>query len=66
MRTGFKAVQTDYVIMMDADNTYDPREAKSLLEPLFNNNCDIVLGSRLNGKKENGAITKFNIFGNHI
>lgn len=66
IRTGFKAVKTKYVVMLDADNTYSPDEAKSLVEPLINDNCDVVMGSRLNKNKENGAITKFNIIGNHI
>lgn len=66
IKTGFKAVKTEYAVMLDADNTYSPNEAKQLVEPLIKNKCDVVMGSRLNKNKENGAITRLNIIGNHI
>lgn len=65
VRTGFKAVETKYALMLDADNTYCPHEAKRLLRPLISNKADVAMGSRLKGKKENGAITRFNIIGNY-
>jgi glycosyltransferase involved in cell wall biosynthesis len=66
MRTGFKHSNSKYVVMMDADNTYDPADAKKLIAPLKNGEVDLVLGSRLNGNKEKGAISKRNIIGNYI
>ena len=36
MRTGFKHSNSKYVVMMDADNTYDPADAKKLIAPLKN------------------------------
>ena len=41
---------TTYALMLDGDNTYDAREMLRLIEPLTNNFCDVVVGSRLGGK----------------
>jgi len=40
----------DYVIQVDADNQHDPAEVKKLLEPLLNDEADLVIGSRFLGK----------------
>ena len=66
MRTGFKHSNSKYVVMLDADNTYDPVDAQRLVEPLKNGEVDLVLGSRLKGNKEKGAISRRNTMGNHI
>ena len=39
-----------YVVMADADGTYDLEEAPKLLEPLLKGEADIVLGTRLKGE----------------
>ncbi len=66
MRTGFKYSNSKYVVMLDADNTYDPIDAERLVEPLINDQVDLVLGSRLRGTKEKGAISTVNTIGNHV
>jgi len=68
MRTGFKSVSddSDYVIMLDGDDTYSPREAMRLLEPLHSEFCDVIIGSRLGGKMNDGAMTLFNRTGNWV
>lgn len=52
MRSGFNAISPDtrYVIMMDGDHTYKPKEMLRMIEPLASNFCDVVIGSRLGGK----------------
>ncbi len=52
IRTGFKNISndTDYVVMLDGDNTYKSEEIFRLIEPLENGFCDVILGSRLEGK----------------
>lgn len=52
MRKGFSCINSDtaYVVMLDGDNTYDTGEILRLLEPIANNFCDVVIGSRLGGK----------------
>jgi len=52
LKTGFRSISsdTDYVVMLDGDNTYKSEEILRLIEPLENGFCDVVLGSRLEGK----------------
>ena len=52
IKTGFKNISndTDYVVMLDGDNTYKSEEILRLIEPLENGFCDVILGSRLEGK----------------
>jgi glycosyltransferase involved in cell wall biosynthesis len=46
LRTGFKAVGGDVVIIQDADLEQDPDEYQKLLEPIANGTADVVYGSR--------------------
>jgi dolichol-phosphate hexosyltransferase len=59
IRTGFKSISedTDFVIMLDGDNTYKSNEIPRLIEPLENGFCDVVLGSRLGGKLNKDALS---------
>jgi glycosyltransferase involved in cell wall biosynthesis len=66
IQKGFKNLDSKFLVMMDADNTYDPKDAKKLLKPLTEGDADLVLGSRLNGQIEKGAISKTNIIGNKV
>lgn len=68
IRTGFKSISddTDYVIMLDGDDTYDAKEAIRLLEPLHSEFCDVVIGSRLGGKMKEDSMTFFNRTGNWV
>jgi dolichol-phosphate mannosyltransferase len=52
LKTGFKNISkdTDYVVMLDGDDTYKPKEILRLIEPLENGFCDVIIGSRLEGK----------------
>jgi glycosyltransferase involved in cell wall biosynthesis len=60
IKTGFRNISndTDYVVMLDGDNTYKSKEIPRLIEPLENDFCDIVIGSRLEGKL-NGTSLSF-------
>lgn len=55
---------TNYVVMLDGDNTYDPKEILRLIEPIANNFCDVVIGSRLGGKVTKKAFKAQNRFAN--
>ena len=45
-----------YIVMADADGTYDLSETPRLIEPLLKGEADIVLGTRLRGKIMPGAM----------
>ena len=66
IRTGFRALpaDTDFVIMLDGDDTYDAGEVTRMIEPLQNKFCNVVVGSRLGGKMHNGAMRSVNRAGN--
>ncbi len=66
IKKGFKHIRSNFVVMLDADNTYDPQDAKKLLKPLMEDKADVVLGSRILGKREKGSISPFNLFGNYL
>ncbi|MCS7122120.1 MAG: glycosyltransferase family 2 protein [Archaeoglobaceae archaeon] len=53
-----------FVVMIDADGTYDARETEKLLS--FAEKADIVLGSRFSGKIEPGAMSLLHRIGNRI
>jgi len=46
LRTGFQKATGDFVSVQDADLEYNPIELKNLLQPLVNNEADVILGSR--------------------
>lgn len=52
---GMTAAQGEYLIMGDADGTYDFREAIAFIADL-KNGADLVMGSRLRGNIEEGAM----------
>lgn len=68
MRLGFKSIpdDADYVVMLDGDDTYDPREILRMVEPLDSDFCEAVIGSRLGGKIHGDSMTLFNQIGNWI
>ena len=49
LRTGFKEVTGDIVVIQDADMEYDPGEYPRLLEPILDGRADVVYGSRFLG-----------------
>jgi glycosyltransferase involved in cell wall biosynthesis len=46
----------DYIVIGDADDTYDFLEMPRLLEPLRKGEADMVIGSRFKGEIERGAM----------
>lgn len=65
IRTAFKSVNSDFVFMLDADFTYPATYIPRMLE-LLEQKYDVVLGSRLKGDIEAGAMRRLNRIGNHM
>jgi glycosyltransferase involved in cell wall biosynthesis len=66
IRTGMLSIgkDTDYVVMLDGDDTYRPEEIVRLVEPLNSGFCNVVIGSRLGGRMSDGSMRTFNRIGN--
>jgi len=55
-RFAFERTRGQYIVMGDADTTYDFTQIPRLLEALQNQDGDIVMGSRLDGEIKPGAM----------
>ena len=56
----------DALIMLDPDGTYNPLDIPHLLSKMDEGDYDVVIGSRLRGRIDDGAMSKINYLGNHI
>lgn len=65
MQTAFNSVQGDFVFMLDADFTYPATYIPQTLK-LLEDKYDVVLGSRLKGEMEDGAMARLNLVGNYL
>jgi glycosyltransferase involved in cell wall biosynthesis len=53
---GIKHAKGRYLILADADGTYDLNEIPELLKPLVDNRADLVMGNRLQGRIIKGSM----------
>ncbi|CDK39936.1 glycosyl transferase family 2 protein [Halorubrum sp. AJ67] len=58
-------VDASYVLMADADATYDAADAAAMLDPLLDGNADHVIGNRF-ADMRSGAMTRLNRIGNRV
>jgi glycosyltransferase involved in cell wall biosynthesis len=66
-RTGmefFLSGEYDVLCMIDGDGSNDPEELPKMIEAMKDEKAEVVLGSRVRGKREKGAMTLFTIFSN--
>jgi glycosyltransferase involved in cell wall biosynthesis len=49
IRAGLAAAGGDYLLIQDADLEYDPRDYRVLLQPILDDEADVVFGSRFLG-----------------
>jgi glycosyltransferase involved in cell wall biosynthesis len=68
LRTGFTNIPNDidYIVTIDGDNTYRPKELLQIIEPLRSDSADVVIGSRMSGKIHKDSMALFNLIGNRI
>lgn len=55
-RYAFERCRGDYIVIGDADTTYDFEQFPTLLEPVTAGNADLVMGTRLEGEIKPGAM----------
>ena len=54
------------VVFLDADGSDDPADLPALLAPLLAGEADLVIGSRVRGAREAGALAPLQVFGNRL
>jgi dolichol-phosphate hexosyltransferase len=64
IRAALEQMDADYVFMLDGDYTYPTSYIPSMIKVL--KKYPVVIGSRLKGKREKGALRSLNFFGNHL
>ena len=64
LQKAFKSITADYAIMTDGDDTYPIEIATEMTHALQTH--DVVIGSRLKGTIEPGAMTSLNVVGNTL
>ena len=56
----------EVVAFLDADYSDHPEELPDLVAPLLDDRCDMVIGSRLRGRREAGSMTPQSVWGNRL
>ncbi|MBI4854501.1 MAG: glycosyltransferase family 2 protein [Acidobacteria bacterium] len=67
-KRGLKLVkaEVDIIIFLDGDYSDYPQEINLLISPILNNSADMVIGSRVLGRRQKGSLTPQQIFGNWL
>lgn len=60
------AADGDVVVYLDGDGSDDPSEIPQLLDPILRDEADLVIGSRLRGEREPGAMPPQAVLGNWL
>lgn len=61
-----KVTQPDIIVFLDGDFSDYPEEMPLLTNPIVNENYDMVIGSRVLGNRQKGALTPQQVFGNWL
>ncbi len=56
----------DIVVFIDGDHSDYPEQMAKVIEPIVKDDVDMVIGSRVLGKKERGSMTPQQVFGNWL
>ena len=66
LRTGFQHVNSEFIIIQDADLEYDPEEYPKLLMPILSGRADVVFGSRFLGAGMHRVLYFWHAVGNRF
>ena len=64
LRAGFQQVSGDIVIIQDSDLEYNPAEYPKLIQPILENQADVVYGSRFIGSEPHRVLYFWHYVGN--
>jgi glycosyltransferase involved in cell wall biosynthesis len=66
-QTGVRALRAcDVVVFLDGDFSDRPEEMERLVDPIVEDRADLVIGSRVTGQRETGALSPQQRFGNWL
>jgi glycosyltransferase involved in cell wall biosynthesis len=54
------------IVFMDGDYADYPEQMKAVIKPIMEDNMDMVIGSRVSGKRQKGSMTIPQVFGNWL
>ena len=60
------AAEADVLVFLDGDRSDDPRQLETVAAPVLDNRADLVIGSRIKGNLEKGAMPLHGRLGNHF
>ena len=66
MKEAVSNSSADIIAFIDGDGTYSVNDVGSLLEPILTEKADMVVGSRILGKREKSSISTLNLIGNKL
>ncbi|MGB5291612.1 MAG: glycosyltransferase family 2 protein [Lysobacterales bacterium] len=66
LREGFAAATKDIVIVQDADFEYDPSDYPLMIDPIINDQADVVYGSRFKGNRPQRVLYFWHRVGNGL
>ena len=61
-----KEIPPEIVVFLDGDYSDHPEQINRLIQPIVNENADMVIGSRALGKLESGSMMPQQVFGNWL
>jgi glycosyltransferase involved in cell wall biosynthesis len=66
IRVAIPHIESEIVVIQDADMEYDPAEVPSLIDPIVRGAADVVFGSRLSGGRPQRAYLFWHMIGNRF
>ncbi len=61
-----KELGATIIVFLDGDYSDHPEQLPELIAPILKNEADLVIGSRVLGKREKGSLTPQQVFGNWL
>jgi glycosyltransferase involved in cell wall biosynthesis len=61
-----RELNTEIVVFLDGDYSDFPEEIINVVRPILEDDFDMVIGSRVLGKREKGSLTPQQVFGNWL